>query len=108
MRGIAMINYLIDGLFVFGLIMFQLATIRQLRKVLHTHQTIGISLTHYKWKLMALVSMSAGYGASCLYSSPLYLSLVVSILELTLNIALFYYVYKFRMMEWEQDRHAKN
>ena len=48
---------------------FLLAEIRQLRKILKTKHTKALSLTHYKYKLIAIVCSLVCFSLTALYMS---------------------------------------
>lgn len=95
-----MVTELIDLLFVCGMLCFFAATVRQILKVYRVKKTSGISLTHYKIKLVAITFMTVGYILSIL---PL--SIIVSTTEGVLNIVLILMVTKYRKEEDERMRY---
>ena len=82
---------IIDILFTLGMLVFMGSSLTQLVKVVRTHETIGISLKHYKMKLIAVVCMTAGY-----ILSPLPISVGVSLTEGIITIALITLIVKYR------------
>ena len=85
---------IVDILFTIGMISFFAATIRQIRKLLKTHNTDGISQTHYHIKTFAIICMTAGYAIS-----GLPLSFIVSSIEVFIHIYLMYLIRIYRNEE---------
>jgi len=82
---------IVDILFALGMLVFMGSSLTQLAKVARTHKTSGISLKHYKMKLIAVVCMTAGY-----ILSPLPISVLVSLTEGIITIALITLIVKYR------------
>lgn len=80
-----------DILFTIGMLGFMAASLRQLRKIYRTHNTDGISLTHYHWKFIAVTCMTVGYVLQAL---PI--SLVVSCLEGFITLVTIALIMKYR------------
>lgn len=82
---------LVDALFSLGICCFLGSALTQLYKVLKTHQTDGISLKHYKIKLVAVGLMTAGY---ILLSLPL--SMIISLIEGSITVMLVILIVRYR------------
>lgn len=82
---------LIDLLFSLGICCFLGSALTQLCKVIKTHKTSGISLKHYKLKLVAVALMTTGYTLS-----NLPLSLIISLLEGSITVILVMLIIKYR------------
>jgi len=82
---------IVDILFSLGICCFLGSALTQLYKVLRTHKTSGISLKHYKLKMVAVSLMTTGYVLS-----NLPISLIISAVEGTITIVLMVFIIKYR------------
>jgi len=82
---------IVDMLFSLGICCFLGSALTQLYKVLKTHKTSGISLKHYKLKMVAVSLMTAGYVLS-----NLPISLTISLIEGSITVILMGFIIKYR------------
>jgi len=82
---------IVDILFSLGICCFLGSALTQLYKVLKTHKTSGISLKHYKFKMIAVGLMTSGYVLS-----NLPISLIISLVEGSITVILIILIVKYR------------
>jgi uncharacterized protein with PQ loop repeat len=80
-----------DLIIAIGTTAFILAGIRQLRKILYTHKTDGLSATQYKIKVFALMCMINAY-----IISNLPYAIMTNIIDLIIVILILYHIAKYR------------
>jgi len=82
---------LVDMIFAFSTLLFVVSDAKQVHKIYTIKEVTGLSFTHYKLKIIAIILMLIGYTLSCLY-----LSIVVSMISYTLSMTALVLMIKYR------------